>query len=141
MKTQTVEVYIDLSEKEINERSRELANVLTEVSEIKDELASHSKTEKAKIEAKEVRAKELIHSVKSGKEKRSFECEVEKNYDNKEWVYKDVATCKIVKTEQFALDDFQREFDDKEIKMEVEGGKEKEEILPEEPVTEKTGIN
>ncbi len=130
MKKETIEIYVELTESEVNDRSRELADVLTEAAEIKDELTSHQKTEKAKIEAKEVRTKELIHVVKTGKEKKSFECEVEKNYETKEWEYK--SDGKIVKTEAFMIDDFQREFEANDEFGEM--------ILPEEPVTEKTAF-
>jgi hypothetical protein len=132
MKKETVEIYVDLTESEVNKKSRELADVLTEAAEIKDELTSHQKTEKARIEAKEVRAKELIHVVKTGKEKRSFECEVEKNYDKKEWEYK--SDGKVIKTESFEIDDFQRE-----IKPNDDLG-DKDQVLPEEPLTVKREI-
>lgn len=132
MKKETIEIYVELTESEVNDRSRELADVLTEAAEIKDELTSHQKTEKARIEAKEVRAKELIHVVKTGKEKRSFECDVEKNYENKEWKYK--SDGKIVKTEAFMIDDFQRE-----VELNDDLG-DKDQILPEEPVMEKTAF-
>ena len=132
MRQETIEIYVDLTESEVNKRSRELADVLTEAAEIKDELTSHQKTEKARIEAKEVRAKELIHVVKTGKEKRSFECEVEKNYDKKEWEYK--SDGKVIKTESFEIDDFQRE-----IKPNDDLG-DKDQVLPEEPLTVKREI-
>jgi len=132
MRQETIEIYVDLTESEVNKKSRELADVLTEAAEIKDELTSHQKTEKARIEAKEVRAKELIHVVKTGKEKRSFECEVEKNYDKKEWEYK--SDGKVIKTESFEIDDFQRE-----IKPNDDLG-DKDQVLPEEPLTVKREI-
>ena len=140
MKKETVEIYVDLTESEVNKRSRELADVLTEAAEIKDELASHQKTEKARIEAKETKAKELIRVVKTGKEKRSFECDVEKNYEKKEWMYK--SDGKIVKTEAFALDDFQMEYDiDNEDKVEANDDLgNKDQVLPEEPLTVKREI-
>ena len=132
MRQETIEIYVDLTESEVNKKSRELADVLTEAAEIKDELTSHQKTEKARIEAKEVRAKELIYVVKTGKEKRSFECEVEKNYDKKEWEYK--SDGKVIKTESFEIDDFQRE-----IKPNDDLG-DKDQVLPEEPLTVKREI-
>ena len=140
MRQETIEIYVDLTESEVNKKSRELADVLTEAAEIKDELTSHQKTEKARIEAKEVRAKELIHVVKTGKEKRSFECDVEKNYDKKEWEYK--SDGKVIKTEAFALDDFQMEYDiDNEDKVEANDDLEnKDQVLPEEPLTVKREI-
>lgn len=133
MKQETVEIYVNLTETEVNKKSRELADVLTEAAEIKDELQSHTKTEKAMIEAKEVRAKELIQIVQTGKEKRSFECTIDKDYEKKEWLYKD-SKGNIVKTEPFALDDFQREFEANDDLGD------KGQIFPEEPVTEKTAF-
>lgn len=77
------EVWFVLTEAELIDRAKMLAQTRNEQLTIEWEMKEHAKAEKKKIEKKESEIADLCNQIRTGKECRILACDMRKDYESK----------------------------------------------------------
>lgn len=110
----------ELSEKELGVAGANLADALEKKQELVDEQKLKNAEFKDKISQVEDSIKKLSDKLRTGEEDRDYECEVIKDEEAKEKIFKDIKTKKIIKKTPFTAVDYQMRLDDVEEELLVE---------------------
>lgn len=108
-KTKIVKGKHKLSEGEMVDAGKELANALQQKEKISDEAKEKADEFKDKIKEQESAINKCLDKIRTGEEDRDYECNVERDEEKKEKRYIDVDSKRVIKTAPFTAADFQME--------------------------------
>jgi len=115
METVKIIKMVELTTEEKEERAIELADKLTSVEELEEELKEFRKDINDKIDILDVRIEDLVGIIKSGQEERTFECIKEKDFEGERNIFYQVVdgeeTDIVIKESPFGPQDYQRDLE------------------------------
>lgn len=107
----------ELSEKELSLAGSKLADALQSKQSLVDEQKLKNAEYKDRISQVDDSIKKLSDKLRTGEEDRDYECEVIKDEENKEKIFKDIKTKKIIKKVPFTAADYQMRLDEVEEEL------------------------
>lgn len=125
MKKETLYVDVKLTEEEIRQYSKELADAVEKKSRCENELQSFSKQQKAQIATHDANIAAKSHLVSTEKEFRNVKCDVILDFKKKTKTYKNDAG-EVVKETYISPQEFQEEFELREEKAKTEANEKEE---------------